>query len=154
MDGSTISKKPDPVLVEELRTIMASIPDATPRMMFGCDCFFVHGHCAGGIWRDAAIFKLAADDAAAFLKLPGTTPFSPGPKMTMSGWYVLPHALASNPATLRTWTERAAVFAASLPAKVPKAKRPAATKKAVPTKAAATKKAAPSKKAAKPKTNG
>ncbi len=148
------AKKPDPALVATLHDIISEIPGATPRKMFGCDCFFLNGHCAGGIWRDSAIFKLPPHDAKALLKLPGTTPFSPGPTMTMSGWYVLPNALAADPKTLRTWTERAAVNAASLPPKLPKppkvakATKPAAApKQAKQAAAPKSTKSAPRKKA-------
>lgn len=135
------SRKPDAGLVASLHEIIATLPGAVPRKMFGCDCFFIGGHCAAGIWRDSAILKLTADDARAITKLPGVTPFMPAEGKPMGGWYVLPHALAREPATLRLWVERAAVLAASSPPKVPKAaaKKSAVVAKAAPVSAKAAK---------------
>jgi TfoX/Sxy family transcriptional regulator of competence genes len=104
-------------LVERFDTAASRHPDALRRKMFGYPALFVGGNLATGLFADTWMVRLAPDDLAALLALPGAAPFSPMPGRTMGGYATLPRDVVGDDDALDTWVARALAHAASLPAK-------------------------------------
>jgi TfoX/Sxy family transcriptional regulator of competence genes len=126
--------KPSPGLVQLFKAVVAGLPRAEPRKMFGYDCFFVNGNFAAGLWQDTCVFKLSAADGERILKQ-GARPFAPMKGRVMKGWYEAPEDVAHDPEALESWCARAFDFAA---AAAPK-QRKATAKKTVAKKTVAKK---------------
>jgi TfoX/Sxy family transcriptional regulator of competence genes len=102
--------------------LMQRFPEAEPRRMFGCPCAFVHGNMFTGLHQENMIFRLSPEDRAAFLTLPGATPFVPVQGRPMREYVVAPPEMLALPDELERWMSQALSFAKRLPPKV-KAKR-------------------------------
>jgi TfoX/Sxy family transcriptional regulator of competence genes len=124
--------KPSSGLVQQFKAVVAGLPRAEPRKMFGYDCFFVNGNFAAGLWQDTCVFKLSDADGAKLLEL-GAQPFAPMKGRAMKGWYEAPEEIAHDAEALDHWCKRALAFAADAPPKLKKAKKKVA-KKTVPKK--------------------
>ena len=111
-------------LVQRFDAIAAERPDAERRLMFGYPCLFVGGNLATGLFEDRWQVRLDAADTAALLAVEGAAPFEPMPGRPMTGYTLLPVAVVDDDAAVRDWVGRAVSFAASLPPKVPKPKKP------------------------------
>jgi len=110
-------EKSPPALVERFTQTVARHPDAHQRPMFGYPALFRGGNYACGLFAERWVVRLAPDDLAALLELPGAEGFSPMPGRTMTGWASLPADVVADDARLDAWIDRALAFAASLPAK-------------------------------------
>lgn len=110
-------EKSPPELVARFAETAARHPSARQRQMFGYPALFVGGNYACGLFADRWVVRLAADDLADCLALPGAASFSPMPGRAMTGWASLPPDVVSDDAALDAWVQRAMAFAASLPAK-------------------------------------
>jgi hypothetical protein len=104
-------------LVERFGQVAARHPQAQSRKMFGYPALFVGGNYACGLFADRWVVRLAPDDLAAALEMPGAAGFSPMPGRSMKGWASLPPDVVADDATLDDWVARSLAFAASLPAK-------------------------------------
>jgi hypothetical protein len=104
-------------LVERFAEATARHPMAKPRQMFGYPALFAGGNYATGLFAERWVVRLAPDDLAGLLTLPGAAPFSPMPGRSMTGWASLPRAVVDDDAQLDEWIGRAIAFAASLPPK-------------------------------------
>jgi TfoX/Sxy family transcriptional regulator of competence genes len=109
--------KPAPALVARFDEAAARHPAAERRKMFGYPALFVGGNLATGLFAESWMVRLAPDDLATLLALPGAGPFTPMPGRTMKGYGTLPPDVVADDAALDAWLERALEFAASLPAK-------------------------------------
>jgi TfoX/Sxy family transcriptional regulator of competence genes len=121
--------KPSTGLVQQFKAVLAGLPRAEPRKMFGYDCFFVNGNFAAGLWQDTCVFKLSEADGKKLLAL-GARPFAPMKGRAMKGWYEAPEDVAHDPDALEHWCARALDFAALAPPKLRKTRKKAAAKKA------------------------
>ena len=104
-------------LVARFDEAAARHPQADRRKMFGYPALFVGGNLATGLFAESWMVRLAPDDLASLLALPGAGPFTPMPGRTMKGYGTLPPDVVADDAALDGWLERALSFAASLPAK-------------------------------------
>jgi TfoX N-terminal domain len=116
MAGPSWTKSP-PELVERFEAVAARHPVAMRRKMFGYPSLFVGGNYATGLFADSWVVRLAPDDLATALALPGASAFSPMPGRAMSGWATLPADVVARDDELDGWVERAIAFAGSLPPK-------------------------------------
>ncbi len=115
--GKAAFGKSPPELVAWFSEAAARHPEAQQRKMFGYPSLFVRGNYASGLYEDRWVVRLAADDLAALLALPGAAPFSPMPGRSMKGWATLPAEVVADVARLDAWIDRALEFAATLPPK-------------------------------------
>lgn len=104
-------------LVARFAEVAARHPSAQQRPMFGYPALFVGGNYACGLFAERWVVRLAPDDLATVLALPGAAPFSPMPGRAMSGWASLPPDVVADDAALDEWVERSIAFAATLPPK-------------------------------------
>lgn len=110
-------EKSPPELVARFEAAAARHPQAQRRKMFGYPALFIGGNLATSLFAETWMVRLAADDLALLLALPGAAPFSPMPGRSMTGYGTLPSDVVADDAALDTWLERALVFAGTLPAK-------------------------------------
>lgn len=106
-----------PELVARFDAVAERFPIAQRRKMFGYPALFVGGNLATGLFADSWMIRLASDDLAELLALPGASPFSPMPGRTMRGYATLPPAVLADDGALDGWLTRAIGFAKTLPAK-------------------------------------
>lgn len=118
--------KPSAGLVAEFKAVVAQLPRAEPRKMFGYDAAFVNGNMAVGLWANTCVVKLAEADREQLLKRGDAVPFMPGKNMKMGAWLELSEELAHDPEELLAWSARAIDYVATLPPKALKAKKPPA----------------------------
>ena len=109
--------KPSPGLIAEFKAVVAQLPLAVPRKMFGYDAAFVNGNMAIGLWQNTCVVKLSERDGAKLLARGHAQPFAPTNGRVMSGWLELSEELAHDPEELLAWAERALAYVASLPPK-------------------------------------
>jgi TfoX/Sxy family transcriptional regulator of competence genes len=91
--------------------------------MFGGLCFMLDGNMVAGVFRDDLLVRVGADAQAEALARPGARPMEMRGRV-MRG-YVVVDAAGLSKAALEGWVREAAAFVATLPAKAPKAPRPA-----------------------------
>jgi TfoX/Sxy family transcriptional regulator of competence genes len=115
--GTPSFEKSPPALVARFDAIAAGRPLAERRKMFGYPALFVGGNLATGLFADTWMIRLAPEDLAELLALPGAAPFSPVPGRTMRGYATLPPDVVADDERLIGWLDRAIAFAGTLPAK-------------------------------------
>lgn len=116
------SKSP-PELVERFQAITSEIPGAERRQMFGYPALFVGGYHVTGLHQATWIVRLAQEDLAELLAIPGARSFEPMPGRAMGGYAVLPPQVTADDAAVRGWVERAIEFGRSRPPKEPKKRK-------------------------------
>lgn len=110
-------EKSPPELVARFDAVAGRFPAAERRKMFGYPALFVGGNLATGLFADRWMIRLAPDDLADLLALPGAAAFSPMPGRTMTGYGTLPPDVVADDEAIEAWLGRATAFAASLPPK-------------------------------------
>ena len=106
----------DAALIERIRPILAGRKGFSEREMFGGACFMLDGHMCVGTWRGSLIVRLGPKNHAETLMEPHTRPADMNGRV-MRDWALVEPAGIESEKDLKTWIDRAAVFAASLPAK-------------------------------------
>jgi TfoX/Sxy family transcriptional regulator of competence genes len=114
-------KAPD-ALVQKFDTIVPDDPRVERRKMFGYPAAFLGGNLFMGIYQESLMLRLAEDDRAEFLRLPGAAVFEPMPGRPMREYVTVPPAMLHQSAPLSGWIRRSVDYAASMPAKGPRAK--------------------------------
>ena len=109
-------EKSPPELVGRFDAVAERFPVAQRRKMFGYPALFVGGNLVTGLFADSWMIRLAADDLAELLAVPGATPFSPMGR-TMKGYATLPPDVVADDGALDGWLARAIDFGKTLPAK-------------------------------------
>jgi TfoX/Sxy family transcriptional regulator of competence genes len=112
----SVEKSP-PALIERFDAVAARTDEAQRRKMFGYTALFVGGNLVTGLFADRWMIRLAPDDLAELLSLPGAEPFAPMPGRTMTGYGVLPTEVVDDDDALDGWLARAVALGRSLPAK-------------------------------------
>lgn len=97
-------------------------PRAERRKMFGYPCGFVGGNMFTGLHQESLIVRLAEKDRRELIGKGGAV-FEPMAGRPMKEYVAVPAAVVADEKALRRWMARAFEYAASLPAKAPKAKR-------------------------------
>lgn len=111
--------KPSAALIAEFKAVLAQLPDATPRKMFGYDAAFVNGNMAVGLWQNTAVMKLAEADQKKLIARGDAQPFAPMKGRVMRGWVELSEEITHDPEELLAWARRAIAHVATLPPKAP-----------------------------------
>ena len=107
----------DEALAERVRGALTDVDGVTERKMFGGIGFMVSGNMAAGVSSKCdLIVRLGPDEYESALDEPGARAFD----MTgrpMTGWLLVAPDAVADDAALRSWVERGAAFASSLPPK-------------------------------------
>ena len=113
----TFTKAP-PELVERFAAVLDRIvtPEVRRRQMFGYPCAFVGGNMATGLFADQWWVRVAEEDRAALLELPGAHLLEVMPGRAMGRYVVLPPDLVADDASLDAWLTRAFDHTRTLPA--------------------------------------
>ena len=106
----------DAHLAERLRDALLSHPELTEQKLFGCVCFFLHGHAAVGVWKDRLIVRLGPDEAEASLRESHVRAFDITGK-PMRNWVCVELAGLETDEALWEWIERGLQFVRTLPRK-------------------------------------
>jgi len=120
--------KSPPVLVERFDSIAAEYPQAQRRPTFGYPCLYVGGNMVSGLFQSSWHVRLGAAETAELLAIEGSAPFEPMPGRPMTGFTLLAPSIVEDDVAIRRWVERAIAFGATMPPKVAKPKKAAASK--------------------------
>ena len=99
-----------------LQDVVGDGPEVVEKRMFGGVGLMLAGNMAVGVQKESLLVRLPPDDVAQALTEPGARPFEMGGR-TSKGWLLVDAPGISSDADLRTWVERGAAFALSLPPK-------------------------------------
>jgi TfoX/Sxy family transcriptional regulator of competence genes len=113
--GMTFHKAP-PELADRFAEVMAEIPDAEQRKMFGYPAAFANGYMFTGLHEDRWVIRLPEDAHAELMAL-GASQFEPMPGRPMGGFLTVPGALVADTAALLPWLQRARAHVLGLPPK-------------------------------------
>ena len=119
-------RKPDEMLVRLLDETIAGLDTDQPvdfKPMFGCPAYFIRGNMFAGVWQDSLMLRLP-DGQRQQVRDAGGWPFEPMEGRPMKEYVVLPPADVADHGALQDWVLRAAGYAASLPPKAPKRRKP------------------------------
>ncbi len=114
--------KPTDADKDAFRSLVPDDPGVEVKPMFGNLGAFVNGNMFMGLFGSQVGVKLEAADRDELLAVEGAGPFGPAER-PMGGWVAMPDRWRSSPAEAAPWTDRALTYVASLPPKVPKAKK-------------------------------
>ena len=106
----------DDALIERIRPLLAGREGYSERRMFGGICFMIGGNMCIGTWRGALIVRLDRRNHEATLAEPHAGPAEMNGR-TMKGWALVEPAGIESDGDLKSWVDRAAAYAATLPAK-------------------------------------
>ena len=106
----------DDILIDRIRLILARRQGYAERRMFGTVCFMIRGNMCAGTWKGSLIVRLDRKNHDATLAEPHAGPARMNGR-TMRGWALVEPAGIKTDVQLAAWLDRAARFAASLPAK-------------------------------------
>ena len=115
-------EKSPPELVERFEIVAKRFPEAERRRMFGNPSLFIGGKLVTGLFAARWMIRLADDDLAELLALPGAGPFEPMAGRPMKGYALLPNAIVEDDDAIDSWIRRAIEHGRTLPAKATKAK--------------------------------
>ncbi|MDP9250434.1 MAG: TfoX/Sxy family protein [Chloroflexota bacterium] len=113
--GMTFQKAPKE-LVERFAEVMAGIPDAQLRKMFGYPAAFANGYMFTGLHEDRWVIRLP-EEARSQLAAMGATPFEPMPGRPMRGYVIIPQSLLADRDALLPWLNQALAHVLGLPLK-------------------------------------
>ena len=106
----------DDALIERIRPILSGRDGYSEHRMFGGVCFMIGGNMCVGTWKGALIVRIDRDEREAILSEPHTRPADMNGRV-MKGWALVePDGIATE-SDLESWVDRAAAYAATLPAK-------------------------------------
>ena len=111
-----------PAATEAFLKLLPSAKGVTSRKMFGQPAAFVDGKMFLGVFGKDVFVRLSEPDEAAARKLAGSKPFEPMPGRAMSGFVVLPPAVATDPGAAAPWVEKALRHARTLAQKKAKSR--------------------------------
>jgi TfoX/Sxy family transcriptional regulator of competence genes len=109
-------RKAPPALMERFAEVLAEIPGAELRKMFGYPAAFANGYMFTGLHEDRWVIRLP-DQAQAELAAMGATQFEPMPGRPMRGFLIVPRSLVADSDALIPWLDRAREHVLSLPPK-------------------------------------
>jgi TfoX/Sxy family transcriptional regulator of competence genes len=117
-------RKSSPELVELFSSVLPDDPCVERRQMFGYPSAFVNGNMFTGLHQESFILRLSEADRRIIFEKEGGSAFMPMPGRIMREYAALPGSLLTNPAAVKCWVKRSFSYAASLPPKLPKLKKP------------------------------
>jgi hypothetical protein len=110
--------KPDADLMSRVERALAAVP-ARPRKMFGTTSWFLDANdqMFTGLWGDALTARVGVEGAERLIGAGKADAFEPMAGRPMREYVLVSGAQLSRDRDVRTWVDRAARFAAALPAK-------------------------------------
>src|SRR6476620_5973934 len=106
----------DKSLAERIRQALARKKNIEEKKMFGCICFFLNGNALAGVWKDALIARLGADEGEAALREPHVRAFDITGR-PMRNWVAVEPEGVEDDVQLKDWIQRAIKFVRTLPRK-------------------------------------
>lgn len=113
-------------LAKRFASLIAAMPEAEPRKMFGYPAAFVAGRLFAGLHQDTMIVRLDTVEREKLLEQAGARIFEPMAGRPMREYVVVPPVLVESD-EMADWLTRALVYTRSLPekpARPKKAKKP------------------------------
>ena len=108
--------KADPAAIKEFQRLLATVPGAVERPVFGQPAAFVAGNMFLGVFGDQVFVRLGDADRAAANEA-GAKPFEPMAGRPMREYVVLPPKVLKDRKAAEGWTARSLRYAQSLPPK-------------------------------------
>ena len=118
----SFSKAP-PALVAFFEQVVAGLPMAEPRKMFGYPAAFANGQMFASLFGDHMMLRLPAAERADFIQKFDSRLFEPVPGKPMREYVEVPPALLKPSGPLDDWLARSMAYAQSLPPKPAKTRR-------------------------------
>ena len=109
--------KAPPALVERFGQVVAAMPVAEPRQMFGYPAAFANGQMFASLFGDSFILRLPEAERAVFIERYHSRQFEPMPGRPMRESVGVRPELLNNREELDGWLSKAAAYAQSLPPK-------------------------------------
>ncbi len=106
----------DRELLDRIRPMLKRRKGFSERKMFGGICFMINGNMCVGTWKGSLIVRLDRDNHEATQAEPHVQPMDITGKV-MKGWARVEPSGIESDEDLKSWVNRAAKFARSLPAK-------------------------------------
>ena len=106
----------DIALLDRIRPMIKRRKGFSEKKMFGGICFMLNGNMCVGTWKGSLIIRLDKEKHDQTQALPNAKPMDITGKV-MKGWARVEPAGIKSDDDLKAWVDRAAKFAASLPAK-------------------------------------
>ena len=104
------------VLADRVREVLSEREGVSQRRMFGGVCFMINGNMCVGTWKGSLIVRLDQKDHDKTLAEPHTKPADITGRV-MKGWALVEPAGIDSGNDLKTWVNKAASYAESLPPK-------------------------------------
>ena len=129
----------DEKTVERVRQLLAGRKTVTEQPLMGGICFMLNGNmCCAVSGRGGLLVRVGPDAHTQTLREPHCWPMEMGDRVMKGYVRVAPEGYRTE-GMLKKWLTRGIVFAATLPSKAAKAKRPAAKAKRATTRTTAQK---------------
>lgn len=106
----------DEALAARVRGVLGGSEGLAEKRMFGGIAFLLDGNMCCGVHGDELIVRLAPEETEEALAEPNVRVFDLTGR-PMKGWVLVAPAGVATDGALRSWVDRAAAFAGSLPAK-------------------------------------
>jgi TfoX/Sxy family transcriptional regulator of competence genes len=122
-------RKPPQELVDYLDSVIPDGPAPVDfKPMFGGPCYWTGGNMFAAIHQESMIVRLGEEDRQALLREPGAALFEPMEGRPMREYVVIPPQIVEDREAVGSWLAKGLAFAASLPPKVKKPRKPRATR--------------------------
>ena len=102
---------------ELLAKAVEAVPEAEPRKMFGCPCYFLNGNMFVGAHEESFILRLSPEDQEAMFAPDPVQLFTPMPGRPMREYVLVPSSICKSPNEFRKWLLRSRDYAKTLPRK-------------------------------------
>jgi len=109
--------KPDPKAKKALEAIVASVPGAVVKPMFGNFSGFKDGTMFAGMFGKEVFVRLSEDDRAAALEVPGAKVFEVMKGRPMKEYVCLPPAVLADKKKTGAWVAKSIAYARTVPPK-------------------------------------
>jgi len=120
-------RKPPQELVDYLDSVIPDGPAPVDfKPMFGGPCYWTGGNMFAAIHQESMIVRLGEEDRQALLREPGSALFEPMEGRPMREYVVIPPQIVEDREAVGSWLAKGLAFAASLPPKVKKPRKPRA----------------------------
>jgi TfoX/Sxy family transcriptional regulator of competence genes len=113
----------DPATKAFFDEVIPDDPRVRVRPMFGNHAAFVGETMFAGVFGEDVFLRLPEAERQELVERDGATPFEPMAGRPMREYVTAPAAWRDDPATARAWLDRSLAWAATLPAKPPKARK-------------------------------
>ena len=122
-------RKPPQELVDYLDSVIPDGPAPVDfKPMFGGPCYWTGGNMFAAIHQESMIVRLGEEDRQALLGEPGAALFEPMEGRPMREYVVIPPQIVEDREAVGSWLAKGLAFAASLPPKVKKPRKPRAAR--------------------------